>query len=610
MASSWGGGTTSPTVSTGASPAGSWSGGTSSPPRTPYVGEEKFENGKTYVWNGTSWVEKGGWKGGGESGNVALPIGPGPAKPSPYDPLKQKLMAGSQPGTGEEWWQQYGYKFGQPSTAQQYWTGQQGYFTGPSAYAPTLEGMAGDARSMTTLGPGAGERFYDTDAWRYDQPGVTEATRLGSLAGLSSPGWAEQFYTGPAQELRAPGTLEDWYSRYGDRFAQPGALSANMGDVRGMIGEAGASAGFGPDALSALGRPGFTEALATGYRPELSYSEEFLTGKGPTGLDALYERQYTKGAESLENRMAAIGAFGSGAGVRATGELLADLTNQRTLNEMQLRQQSDVAKMARFGEARQLMTSADEALRGRYGVGFAGARGMDEVALARARAAQDLYGATSAEDLARLEAGAGVAGRAQEAGLGRMTALGGLAQTAEELDLARARERFGEAEATERTGLERLAGKRTAAELSQRGGLERGRLGLEGVRTGADILRDIEDTEMRRRIAGGQLAGATSEDALRWLAAEFGGAKTTQELTQARQAEDWSKLMGLTGAMAGSYERGTGAISTEQLQLGLQEIEGMLRRGEIDQKDYENRRDSLLALANLGLKAYAAGKTK
>ncbi len=557
------------------------------------VGDIKVIDGLVYEWNGTNWTRV-----------FDKPSGP-PVDDPEAKAWADKMSEGSQPGAGEEWWRENAAKFTQPSTAQDYWAGQSGYFTGPSQYEGPQRAYAGEARDLTALGPGAGEQFYTTDAWKYaDQPSITEALRLGNLPGLWQEGAAERFYGGPGQELAGEGTLEDWFAKYGERFTQPGTLTQKMTGIEALIGGATAGQGFGGAALPQLVGPGYTERMAAGFAPEESYSEQFLTGEGPGGLDALMRRQYELGERQLENRAAATGAFGAGASMRLNEELFADLTTQRTLNEMKLREQSDAAKMARFAESRQLMSSADEALRGRLGVGFTGARGMDETALARAGALQGLYGAADESDLARLTAGAGVAGAAQRVGIERLGELGTAAERAQAAEMARTRERFVEARSADEMALERLRAKQSAADLAERARMDRARLGLSGIQTGAKILSNIEDAELRRITAGGQLAGQTSEDALKWLGAQFGGARTVQDLAMGRQAADWDKLFGLTGAMAGSYATGTDRISTEQRDLQMAEIEGLLRDGKITSEQADNMRDMLLQGANIGLRLH------
>ncbi len=144
---------------------------------------------------------------------------------------------------------------------------------------------------------------------------------------------------------------------------------------------------FGPELMEQTQTSGFLESAMGGWNAP-SASEEQYQQASQAGLEPFYERAKERTAASIDQALAARGAFGSSMGVGAVGQAMADLDAQQANREAEFQltaaQQADRAKMSR--------------LQG----GLAGAMGADTMRTTQFNTAANVAQATQAAKRGRL----------------------------------------------------------------------------------------------------------------------------------------------------------------------------------------------------------------
>lgn len=166
--------------------------------------------------------------------------------------------------------------------------------------------------------------------------------------------------------LSTPGTQEQWGAANKERLANPYAGEGVMGEAAGFFRGPNLTRDFAQGALGPNGyfnQPGQREGYAGRQLPGMentkSYQEQ-LYESGNQGLNTFYDRERDKRQKRLEDQMAGMGVFGSGATARGMFELEAELGAQQARDMAGLAGQADAGRIARFGEARATAGAGDE----------------------------------------------------------------------------------------------------------------------------------------------------------------------------------------------------------------------------------------------------------
>lgn len=469
----------------------------------------------------------------------------------------------SAPGYAEDYYNQHKGFYDQPGQASQYWEGVKGFFNTPQQSETDL------SRYGKQLGatPGVSETRYadNARAGAYDQPGAAESFWNTYGSGMMAPSAGEDALGRTLESLRAPGAAEDYYAQHGQEFATPGALESLFPQLR-----------------NDLSRYSQSELLAQGYKPEASYAEDFLTGGGAgEGLDQMYNRLYAQGSRKLGDEGAARGTYNSGASLRASEELNADLTGRHVQDLQAATNAADAAKMARLGYGLNVMKASDESMLGRE-QGLLAAGGQTQEAMKN-----------------RLLAGGTLASSAETGMLGRMkeTTDAGIGLG----NLVRQRYTAG-SEASDRAqkaAHDRFEAGSVAASRSERDAMDR-------ITAAGGLERDSTQLALNR-LAGGR-EGATAagnEDILRVTSGQ-NAAKVAQDSKEGRESGVLKNLMDVANSQAGTYAKMTDQQRSEELQTKMTEIDGLLKRGQISASEADQMRNMYSQL--LGAPIAAAGR--
>lgn len=163
-----------------------------------------------------------------------------------------------------------------------------------------------------------------------------------------------------------PGYGEDWFIKNKDRLGQTSSGENMMGEASNFFRGPNLAHDFAQDALGPDGyfnKPGYREGYADRQLPGMentkSYSEQ-LYESGNQGLNTYYDRERNKRQKRLEDQMAGMGVFGSGATARGMFELEAELGASQARDMADLASQADTSRIARFGESRATAGAGDE----------------------------------------------------------------------------------------------------------------------------------------------------------------------------------------------------------------------------------------------------------
>lgn len=528
---------------------------------------------------------------------------PTTAPPGPWTPSNK-------PGYGETWWNQTQDQWKQPTQGANYWSGIQGYFApGPNTTETNIGGY-GQQLGDTT---GPMESLYNqyAGAGAFTNPGDMEKWFAQNGGNITAPNGGTTALGDAISGYGNATDMEKWFAQNGGQYSKPGDATTyyngtintllnnnNLGDhasgIAGDINGARTTAGFFGATAGDLARPGYAESLADMFNPnQQTYNEQFLTGGGATeGLNQLYDRLYSQGARKLDERAAAGGSFNSGASLRAQEELGADLNAQHVRDYMAAANAADQSRNAYEQYGLGLTTAADSGLRGRISTGLTGANMVDTTALNRAKAAQDLYTGVSDETRGNITAGGVLANNSSVDALNRLNAYRDAANDSSTQSLNRLNGMTTAGNFLAGDILNQYKAAADAANNSQLAGDRR-------INTGITAAHNAQDDWMTRLLNAGNLGSmaenlqqnryrtgsdiATSVDTgntTRWTAGQNAANSAENEQIN-RENSEFNNLNTLGNEQAGATSSAMDTIRREQASQLADQINGMLRSGQI-----------------------------
>lgn len=524
-----------------------------------------------------------------------------PPPPGPWTPY-------SAPGSGEQWWAAHKSQFDQPGQAANYWNGVQGWFTNPTeqeqrnqGYSNTLGNTPGALENLygqyygsgAFTNPGSGEQWWAQNGGQYGQASEGERALSGVVGQYGQSGAMEDWYRQHGGDFSQAGDMEQFYRQNNDRLQGNTPLGANADRIDSTYNQAQNTGRFFNATAGDLLAPSYTESFANNYQRMPGYNEQFLLGGGATeGLDSLYARLGSQEARRLDKRAAAGGAFNSGAALRAQEESGADLAAQHVRDYMQASQAADVSRLADQSFGLNLMQGADTGLRGRISLGLSGANMSDSNALARAAGLQSLYTGVGDETRQNIGLGANMAQSSQADWLARELGGEGAAQGANNAWLARLAGQTGAASDLANQWLSRMNSGGAAASRAQGDEQSRIQLGLgaagnaqnawmDRYKTAFGMNNDIQSQILARIMGGGTLATGASNEDYRRLTGGLDAAFAAQNAKQNRENGVFQNLNTLGQEQAGTYGGQQGQARDEQTRLFMDQINGMLKSGQI-----------------------------
>lgn len=544
---------------------------------------------------------------GGLRGGARTPTFKLPEQKPPAGTQEPQWGPGTPEGYGEQWYKRNAWRWDQPTQQSQYWNSVKGWFNTPGAGETNLGRIAGDIErpgefdaawsriSGEMYNPGASESFYAKHG---------QDILKGRDMGRSAVG---DYWQDTRGQFGAPGYMEQRADDLYGRALGPGSLQTNAHNVLGEIGNARNTQGFLDRSMSYLGGPGFTERAAFNYTPERGYSEGLMqTG---AGLDSLYDRLYQRGSERLGNEAAARGGYNSGAALRATQELGADLTADQIRQTIALADQADRYRMQERGFGLDVARAGDEGARGRIGLGFEGSRSADDVALGRADSMRGLY--KDIDDI-RLR-GVDLAGRtakdAQASALDRLLGGAKVADMASADEVARFTARSNDDVNRFRAGSDSARNAQEGERNRRRDIIDSSerldRLNLDRRTEAGDMYKDAQALALQRILAGITGSGQVDSTERDWLTGAQDAANSAQDKYETRQRNDFIDALALGGAQAQSFLSGMDPARREQFQSQMHELRMQLEKGNINAEQYYAQAEQLMA--TFGIAAGAAG---
>lgn len=333
---------------------------------------------------------------------------------------------------------------------------------------------------------------------------------------FGGPNQTNNYYGQVRDQFSAPGDIEyywdstqDDFTRagLGERYAQDELRGTDWGNIDQMLRAQNYGNSAIMDMQSAQGmnqrtagvfneNRGLTGRNLVGqeldyFRDPLranSYSED-LYESGNQGLNTYYDRENEKRTRELQDRMAAMGVFGSGETVEGMAEISAELGSQQARDMAGLAQQADQARLARAGALTDMAGAAGQEELARVDMLRQLGMDADQIGQGNAQMLLDAYGLASDEGLGKMDRylqGQGVALGAIDRGL-----------------------------AADRLGLDRLTAGANVADMSSRFGLDR-------TMAGGELARSADDSRWAQAagLSGAGAASASAELARRQAAAQ------------------------------------------------------------------------------------------
>jgi len=587
------------------------------------------------------------------------PTAPRPTKPASPVPRTDGVL--SKPGVGEQYWKDNAWRLQGQQPLAGYWQGIQGWFTNPDQGLEGLQDLRNQIPSSSrvedmwpeiqrmlqgsgTLGdywnanrgtfdrPGEGERAFADNKGFFLEPGEFEKWWGANKGEFARPGAMERFNDDFRTFFANPGAAENWYIENRYDYTRPGELERGRGDVESDINRAVMMEDFFTKNRGQLENAGYTERMAQGYDPKYKTNTERLYEEGNTGLNRYYDQAYKTGARRLDEAAAAKGGFNTGAALRATGELNAELGAQQARDMAALAAEADNQRLGRDRYGLDLMQGADSSLRGRIGLGFEGAQSVDQIALQRAKSRQDLLktiqdqrfrglelggqAANNAQGRAieRVGLGADTADRAQSAAMNRLISAGNFSSEAQGKAMERITTLMREAHAAQAAGEGRVKG---GAEVAAKVGAEVRAIvedlmkhGGAADKAGADrraerakLEQAIFDNIMAKFGMGSNIAGNVSKEGLDTFETGMSGATTAQGLEEGRYQREVDNLFRLVEHQIATYSAGMDAARREQFELEWEQIQGRIKQGELEGQAADQAIQNLFRTFSLPLSA-------
>lgn len=332
------------------------------------------------------------------------------------------------PGTGEKWYAENGYKYGEPTQMAQYYQGIQGQIGG-QRWQPTNMQGAYDTTSQGLKSQGAGTSTAMNAAGQLMGPSQGESAIYGANQYFNQPNQSSTYAQGQLASGYFGGNTDstNYYNQNAAGLQGMGNSSAAAANIVGGLNYGDQALGMTSGAMNAAGNTQAYNAANQGnyngtnvagqaygdFRPglnEKSYSEQ-LYESGNEGLNTYYQRESDKRQKALEDKMAAMGVFGSGATGRAMYELQGELGAAQARDMAGLAGQADEAYRGRGALSGQLAGQAGQESVSRLGLGLESAKASDQGLRDNTKLMQDAYGMASDEDLARANTMLGVEDR-------------------------------------------------------------------------------------------------------------------------------------------------------------------------------------------------------
>lgn len=205
--------------------------------------------------------------------------------------------------------------------------------------------------------------------------------KVKSKAGVEAAKAQVGFGGGDPLDPHAAPTLEDFFSRFGPGFMDPTQTS-----------QFAAAPGMGEQQIQ--------RAMGQFNMPSASEQQFAAAQEGGAGLDPYYERARETTMASMDQALAARGAFGSSMGIGQIGQAMSQLGAEQANREadfmQQAAQQSDAQKLARLGMGGELALGGQQA-------GLERTMGADAMAQAQFSTGANVAMATQAAKQGRIQ---------------------------------------------------------------------------------------------------------------------------------------------------------------------------------------------------------------
>lgn len=486
------------------------------------------------------------------------------------------------PGEYEKWYQRNASRYNQPTALSSYWQSVQGK-VGGQRYQPNNAQSAFNSNAGALRNDSYGMTNARNVSTQLRDPSRGEGI-MGQAAGmLGGPNQTQQYYGENQGFFGAPGDIEQYYDTNGGRFQQAG------------FGEQAAQGILGSEDLTGLYDNRLVGDELDYFREPLrskSYSED-LYESGNQGLNTFYDRERDKRQAALEDRMAAMGVFGSGETVEAMYQLEGELGAAQARDMADLAGQADDQRLGRAGALMDFSSAAADEELGRGGLmldATGRALELDRDAIDRLTAGGNLARDSSRYGLDRTVAGGDLARSADDSRRMQADSLGGIGR-----DMAsESRQRL---DASGRMGLDADAEQRLrlAEYYDQATGVDD-----LGLRAQADELSWIQ--------TGGDMAGAVDRGNLDWLEGGGRAARGAQDAFQGRVGQLYGDTADLGGRMAGTYGEMTAIDASEQAGIRMGVINLLQAQYGMDAAAAERQASEWMQAGMMPLQVYAMMK--
>jgi hypothetical protein len=547
-------------------------------------------------------------------------------RPDPNTPAPGGVL--TTPGSAEQWYAQNKGQYTQPTE----YGGWFDEYKNKGGWTPTEQTAAWDnaKTSLGTTGWGVdnaknmaqklGSRKTSGEstmhgALSYFQGADSTSKYANSLdkTQFTTPGAMEQFNTGAQKSLSGTGQGAQYAYNSLSGFGKTGAAEDNVGEVRGMLGNAGKTSGYFDNDIK--GPNGLLSRNTTGkefdyFQPQLrekSYSEN-LYESGNKGLNTFYDREHDKRSKRLSDQMSAMGVFGSGAMARSMFELEGEMGANQARDMAALAGQADQARLGRAGAAQSFSSAAGGEEIGRYGLGLDAAKGADESTRANAGILTNAANYAQVNQLARQRAGVDAALGADASYLDRIMGAGTLANNAQTqwgnrlktgLDIYDTADASKRAQGTAIQGLGKAEADTEIGRLRDAAniGINADNTDLARVQAYLGGSKDMDAARLERDKVDAGFFATVDAQKERNRDAAFNAAARAQELFQGRERLGIQDMTGVASQMSSLVASFTGASANEQANIREQIIQLMVTQMGMSRAQAESSAANFLGAA-------------
>lgn len=600
------------------------------------------------------------------TGGITWTAGPGAAKPTGE-------LTG--PGAYEQWYGESKGAFSKPTHLSGYLEGLMGKIGGmkfqptntrgaygyvESLFRDPSQGVTGarDASGRLLSGPTMGEDTMTTAAGYFGGPNLAHGYATDTADFFRTPGRSEAYADQYSGQLNRTGMGEEFAADNLPGLRNAGAAERNLATADNAlsfvnygkqgyeyagenIGDASRTQGYA-DELVPWSRENITGDEFDFYRPllrEKSHSEN-LYESGNGGLNVFYDRERDKRTKRLQDEMAAMGLFTSGATGRGMAEIEGELGAQQARDMADLARQADDQRLGRIGQAESFAANAGQETLARRGLGLQGVTAADEGIRSNINTIVGAGEVASREALEKVGLRTDAATAAQDAELRRIFGAGNLAVQGQQLGQDRLRLGSDIANAADNNALARALGGSTVANTGDTsifnqgeglGNIGKGLADTEITRTetGAN-LGLAADLEERLRASGlvdaastldayeseavqlgitleqllADVTGSVDEQDWARFIAEGEAAGSAQDYFEGRKQQEFDNTFKVGQAKSGLYADGSSQATGES---GMYEAEGinlLIAQGGLEKQQAEQRWQELLQQFGGALQAY------